>query len=585
MKDSHSIDLEAMRHSAAHVLAAASTKLKADTQLGVGPATADGFYHDIDVKERYTENDLAALQAEMEKIKAMNLPITQREVSKDEARKLFAHDQYKLELIDELPDDTVGVSDMGDGFFVTLCKGGHVHSTNEIGSFKLTRLAGVYWRGDSERQQLQRIYGILFPTHEELEVYEQKLEEAKKRDHRKLGKELDLFTFSPLVGPGLPLFTPRGTVIRRELENFVQSIQEPLGFERVTIPHITKAELYKVSGHWDKFKDDLFHVKGKSEDAFVMKPMNCPHHTQIFASRPRSYKELPIRFSEVTAVYRDEQAGELQGLTRVRSITQDDAHVFCRADQIESEISTLLDAYDAFHTAFGFEMSIRLSLRDPAKQENYLGSDEIWQRAEGALRDALTAKGKEFFEGVGEAAFYGPKIDFIAKDSLGREWQLSTIQLDFNMPGRFELSYTDEKGQAQTPVMIHRAMMGAVERFMAIILEHYAGALPLWLSPTQVKILPISDEQVSFAKEVLDQLKQVGIRAETDESSESIGKKIRAAETMKVPVMLVIGKREVENKEVTVRLHGNKEQFTSNPENLISSLQEAATKRQDLAVK
>src|SRR3989344_5205984 len=331
-------DLEAMRHTAAHILAAASTQLRPDTKLGVGPAIEDGFYHDIDVAERYSENDLAALEEKMREIVAMDLPITQREVSKDEARALFAHDPYKLELIEELPDETVGVSDMGDGFFVTLCRGGHATSTGKVGAFKLTRLAGVYWKGDATKQQLQRVYGVLFATQAELDAHMNMMEEAKKRDNRKLGQTLDLFTFSPLVGSGLPLFTPRGTVIRQELEKFLFSIQEPLGYQRVTIPHMARTGLYKTSGHWDKFHKDLFLVSSDSDiddESFVMKPMNCPHHTQIYASRPRSYKELPLRYAEVTMVYRNENAGQLQGLTRVRSITQYDAHIFCRPDQIE----------------------------------------------------------------------------------------------------------------------------------------------------------------------------------------------------------------------------------------------------------
>lgn len=567
-------DIEAMRHTAAHVLAAASTKLRPETRLGVGPAIDDGFYHDIDVDERYSESDLGALQEEMEKIRKMNLPITHREIPKDEARKLFAHDPFKLELIDEIEDDVVGISDMGDGFFVTLCRGGHVASTGKIGYFKLTRLAGVYWKGDDTRQQLQRIYGVLFPSKEELKTHLNNLEEAKKRDHRKLGQQLDLFTFSPLVGSGLPLFTPRGTIIRQELENLVQSIQEPLGYQRVTIPHITKPDLYKTSGHWDKFVDDLFHVRGKNDSEFVMKPMNCPHHTQIYASKQRSYRDLPLRFSEVTMVYRDEQPGELQGLSRVRSITQDDAHVFCRPDQIEQEINTLLDAYERFHAVFNFEMSIRLSLRNPKQPENYLGTDEVWDHAQDALREALKKKGKEFTEAEGEAAFYGPKIDFIGKDSLNREWQLSTIQLDFNMPTRFELTYADEDNSTKTPVMIHRAILGSVERFMSLLLEHYAGNLPLWLSPTQVMVIPITDEQHEYAENVLGQLLEAGVRAEIDSRSESIGKKIRGAETMKVPYMFVVGNKEVEAGTVAVRSRLDKSQNVQEIEQAIAALVE-----------
>lgn len=575
-------DLEAMRHTAAHVLAAASTKLKADTKLGVGPAIEDGFYHDIDVAERYTEDDLALLEEKMREIVAMDLPITQREVSKEEARTLFAHDPYKLELIEELPDEMVGVSDMGDGFFVTLCRGGHATSTGKIGAFKLTRMAGVYWKGDAKKQQLQRIYGLLFPTQEELDAHLVMLEEARKRDHRKLGKALDLFTFSPLVGAGLPLFTPRGTVIREELGKFLWSIQEPLGYQRVTIPHIAKTELYKTSGHWDKFHDDLFLVKSNTdqdEGGFVMKPMNCPHHTQIYASRKRSYRELPLRYAEVTMVYRNENAGQLMGLTRVRSITQDDAHVFCRMDQVESEVERAMEIVSKFYAVFDFKLKATLSLRDPDQKEKYLGSDEVWVKAENTLRDLLKKHGSSFEEFPGEAAFYGPKIDFIATDSIGRKWQLATVQLDFNQPTRFGLTYTDAEGQEVTPVMIHRAISGSVERFMGIILEHYAGALPLWLSPTQVAVLPISEEQAEVSQNVIKKLSEAGIRAELDDSSETVGKKIRAAETMKVPVMFVIGKKEVEAKTVTVRRRGFKDQTTTSVEEIVNQLKAQIVER------
>jgi threonyl-tRNA synthetase len=569
-------ELEAMRHTAAHVLAAASTRLKPDTKLGVGPVVEDGFYHDIDVDERYTEADLEKLENAMREIVSQDLPIKQREVSKEEARTLFAHDPYKLELIEELPGETVGVSDMGDGFFVTLCKGGHAASTGKIGAFKLTRLAGVYWKGDAANQQLQRVYGVLFPTQKELKAHLTMLEEARKRDHRKLGKALDLFTFSPLVGAGLPMFTPRGTLIRQELNTFLWSIQGPLGYQQVTTPHMAKTELYKTSGHWDKFHNDLFLVKSdtdEDEDGFVMKPMNCPHHIQIYVSKKRSYRELPLRYAEVTTVYRNENAGQLQGLTRVRSITQDDAHIFCRADQIESEVERAKEVVSKFYAAFDFKLHATLSLRDPAQKEKYLGSDEVWEKAEGTLRSILQKDGAIFEEFPGEAAFYGPKIDFIATDSIGRKWQLATVQLDFNQPQRFELTYTDAEGKEVTPVMIHRAISGSVERFMGILLEHYAGALPVWLSPAQVAILPISDEQHAFAQQVLQELVHVGIRAELDDSSDTVGKKIRKAETMKVPVMFVIGKKEVADNTVTIRKHGSKDQTVLSVNEAIAALQ------------
>lgn len=551
--------LETMRHTAAHVLAAASRQLKPETRLGVGPAIENGFFHDIDVDENWTEEDLPALQKKMEEIKKMNLPIKQRKISKEEARELFKDDSFKIKLINEIEGDKVGVSDMGDGFFVTLCEGRHAKSTGDIGYFKLTHLSGVYWRGDESKPQLQRIFGVQFSTKKELDEYLGLLEEARKRDHRKIGKKLDLFTFSPLVGAGLPLFTPRGTTIRRELECFLQLLEKPYCYQSVLIPHITRKVLYEKSGHWDKFHEDLFHVKGKGSDDFVLKPMNCPHHTQIYVARQRSYRDLPLRFSEVTTVYRDEQAGELQGLTRVRAITQDDAHVFCRPDQIEREVDGVLDIFDQFYKAFNFGLAPRLSLRDPKQPQKYLGDDEIWERSEDVLRKLIKKRKLKVIEQAGEAAFYGPKIDFIATDALKREWQLATVQLDFNMPERFGLTYTDEKGEEQTPVMIHRAISGSLERFMAILLEHYAGALPLWLSPTQVMVLPISDEQNKYAQKVLGELREKNIRAEIDERGESIGKKIRDAEIMKVPVMLIVGKKEMKAGEVSVRdREGNK---------------------------
>lgn len=373
-------------------------------------------------------------------------------------------------------------------------------------------------------------------------------------DHRKIGQELDLFAFSEHVGSGLPLFTPKGTIIRKQLENFLRSILEPLGYEEVWIPHITKPELYKTSGHWDKFKDDLFHVKGHKNDDFVIKPMNCPHHTQIYASRPRSYRDLPMRYSENTTVYRDEQAGELLGLNRVRSITQDDGHIFCRPDQIEEEISRVLTSITKFYSAFNFELKARLSLRDPAKKENYLGSDEIWNNAERILEEALTANNFPTPEKAeGEAAFYGPKIDFTVKDSLGRTWQLATAQLDFNVPARFELTYTAEDGSQQQPVMIHRAILGAYERFIGILLEQYNGSLPLWLSPVQVTLLPILEEVHEYADSIMSELKKAGIRVSADKRNESIGKKIKTASDQKIPVLLIIGKKEMADGTVSVR--------------------------------
>lgn len=552
-KEKSKPSVEEMRHTAAHVLAAAARELKPDTRLGVGPHTENGFFHDVQAAENWTEQELPKLEKKMKEIKKRNLPIVQKEVSKDEARQLFKDDPFKLELIEQIEGVTVGVSDMGNGWFVTLCEGGHAVSTGQIGEFKLTHLSGVYWQGDESKPQLQRIFGIQFPTKKELAEFLARLEEAKKRDHRKIGQELDLFTFSPLIGAGLPLFTPRGTLMRRQLEDFVQSLQEPRGYERVVIPHITKKDLYQISGHWEKFKDDLFHVKGYGETEFVMKPMNCPHHTQIYASQPRSYRDLPIRYSEVTMCYRDEQAGELQGLSRLRGFTQDDAHVFCTAEQAVREMETVYDIIDEFYQAFSFKLKRRISLWDPKQPEKYLGTAQVWEQAQDELRQVLKKKKADYFETQGEAAFYGPKIDFIAQDALGRDWQLATIQLDFNLPERFNLNYTDEQGGKKRVVMIHRAILGSVERFMAVLLEHYAGALPLWLSPTQVKVLPIADSQLPYAAQVTDELHEAGMRVEIDGRAESIGKKIREAQMLKVPVMLIIGKTEEAENKVAVR--------------------------------
>jgi threonyl-tRNA synthetase len=576
--------LRELRHSAAHLLAAAVLELWPRTKLAIGPATADGFYYDFDFSAQGASpslNSLPALEKKMRELLPDWVAFSHREVSAAEARKLFADNPYKLELINEIAERGEAITLYTAGSFTDLCRGGHVEDPAQaLKHFKLLSLAGAYWRGDEQNAMLTRIYGTVLATKAELAEHLRLLEEAKKRDHRKLGKELDLFTFSPLVGSGLPLFTPRGTIVRLELEELVQSIQEPLGFQRVFIPHLAKAVLYKTSGHWDKFKEDLFHVRGKGGDEFVMKPMNCPHHTQIYAARLRSYRDLPLRFSEVTTVYRDEQAGELQGLSRVRAITQDDAHIFCRPDQVEGEISGLLAAFGQFHQVFGFDIRVRLSLRDQASPEKYLGGDETWETAEDSLRQALTKAKTKFVEMKGEAAFYGPKIDFLGRDSLRREWQMGTIQLDFTMPERFELAYTDEAGQARRPVMIHRAILGSVERFMAILLEHYAGALPLWLSPVQAKVLPITDDQIEYADIIRRQLQAARIRAEIDGRSESIGKKIREAEMQKVPVMLVVGKKEAALGKVAKRTREGGDEGVTTGEEVAVQLQRQIAARQ-----
>ncbi len=588
-----SFSLEQQRHSSAHVMASAIQRLFPDAKFGVGPVVEHGFYYDVDLPTPLSTDDMGRIEATMQTIRAENPAFIREEMPIDEAIARFeAMGQvYKVELLQDLKTKgTTAVQDVEDsgangvdsvsvyttGSFVDLCRGPHVAHANDIGAVKLTKLAGAYWRGKDTNPQLQRVYGLCFSTQEELEAHMKMQEEAEKRDHRKLGAELDLFTFSPLVGSGLPLFTAKGTHLRETVTNFIADLMVPYGYERVWIPHITKADLYKTSGHWDKFEDDLFHVSSKKTDeTFVLKPMNCPHHTQIFASKPRSYRDLPVRMSEVTTVYRDENTGQLQGLTRVRSITQDDAHVFCRPDQIREEALAIYHIAEAFYGAFGMTFHrVRLSVRDPEHPEKYLGEDSAWSEAEATLAELMKSVGREVERGEGEAAFYGPKLDFMAKDAIGREWQLATIQLDFNQPERFGLEYTDSDGQKKRPVMIHRAILGSVERFLAVLIEHYAGAFPLWLAPTQVSVLSVADRFADTAQEVAKWLKQEGFRVEIDDSSESVGKKIRKAEQMKIPVALVIGEKEASGQPFMVRIRGEKEQYTLDRPALILFLKE-----------
>ncbi|MFO0656366.1 MAG: threonine--tRNA ligase [Polyangia bacterium] len=576
-------ELERMRHSTAHLLAAAVSAIWPEARFGVGPAIKFGFYYDIDVPVPIGPKELERIEQKMRELRKKKLPFERIELPIGDAISEMQRrgQRYKVELLTLLKDkgSTAVAKETGDesvvdgagaatvsfyktGEFVDLCRGPHVSVTTEIGAFKLTNVSGAYWRGDEKNPQLQRVYGLAFPTQDELERHIQMLEEAKRRDHRRLGQELDLFTFSDLVGPGLPLFTPRGTLVRRLLEDFVQSLQEPLGYRRVQIPHITKNDLYKTSGHWEKFHEDLFHVRGKSGEEFCIKPMNCPHHTQIFACRQRSYRDLPLRFSEVTSVYRDELPGALQGLSRVRMITQDDAHVFCTPEQVQDEALRIYHIIDSFYRAFGMKLSIRLSLWDAEHPEKYLGSKEMWDSAQDQLRAVLRMRNATWVEEAGEAAFYGPKIDFTAKDALDRAWQLATIQLDFNLPNRFDLKYIGEDGQPKRPAMLHRAVLGSVERFMSVLIEHYAGAFPTWLSPLQAVVVPIADRHNEYAQQVVEKLSQVplknglgtGIRAEVDDSRESMQKKIRNAQLQKIPYMLVVGDREQEQGAAAVRL-------------------------------
>ncbi len=566
MSDSNSDNnLDKKRHTLAHVLAMAVLKRNLDVKMSIGPTTDTGFYYDFEFASKDDtpgEADLNKIAKEMRNTLKRGFEPEYKEISASDARELFKDQPYKLELIEgieaKIKEAGGKITTYTIGDFTDLCEGPHVEKLREIksDSFALTHVAGAYWRGDENNTMLTRIYGVAFDSKEELDEYLEMREEAKKRDHRKLGKELDLFTFSDLVGAGLPLFTPKGALMRNLIVEKIQSIQKKYDYLPVWIPHITKSDLYKTSGHWDKFGDELFHVKGQSDTEFVMKPMNCPHHTQIYASSPKSYRNLPIRYTEATTNYRDEQAGELLGLSRVRSITQDDGHVFCTEDQIEQEVRIIANVVKEFYTSLDMFKDdtywVSLSVRDPNTPDKYLGDSKVWDKSEKILEDIAKKEGLNYKRVEGEAAFYGPKLDFMFKDALGREWQLATIQLDFTMPLRFKLEYTDSNNEKKTPVMIHRAIAGSLERFMSVIIEHFAGAFPLWLSPVQVSILPISEAHIDYAKEVTDFLKSKDIRVELDESNETLGKKIRNVKTSKVPYFLVIGDEEMKNKEVTL---------------------------------
>lgn len=570
-----------MRHSCAHILAQAVLEMFPDAKLGIGPTTDDGFYYDFDLPRTLIPEDLDILQEKMERIAKEKQPFKRVESDVDKAIEFYetAKQPYKVDIAEGLKEEgetmvTFYENVLGDEVkFSDLCRGGHTEDTGKAGVFKLTKIAGAYWRGDEKNPMLQRIYGLCFKDKKALKAHLQMLEEAKKRDHRKLGKELDLFTFSDLVGPGLPLWTPRGTMMRNLLDDFVWEMRKERGYQRVAIPHITKKELYETSGHWQKFADDLFRIKTREDHEFAMKPMNCPHHTQIYNSQQRSYKDLPQRYAETTMVYRDEQTGELHGLSRVRSITQDDAHVFCRTSQMKEEFLKIWDIIEQFYQSVGFgNLELRLSLHDPDQFEKYLGTPELWQKAENSLREIADEKGADYFEEPGEAAFYGPKMDFVTKDSIGREWQVATIQLDINMPERFDLFCINEEGEQERIVMVHAAIMGSIERFMSIFIEHHAGAFPLWLTPVQVKVLPISDKFLDYANEVADGLKKAEVRVEVDDSNEGLGKKIRNAEMQKIPYMLVVGEKEMSEKQVAVRNYHTKKQNVMPAETFIEEV-------------
>lgn len=553
---SNTSEISYIRHSTAHLLAAAVKQLWPGAKNAIGPAIENGFYQDFDMGDaKISEEDFPQIEEKMHELLKSWKPFVVKEVSIEQARKDFADNPYKLELIEEFGKQGKTITENDPGNFLDLCKGGHSEDPQkEMKHFKLLSIAGAYWRGDEKNKMLTRIYGTAFESKKELDEYLEMIEEAKKRDHRKLGKELDLFTFSDLVGKGLPLFTPKGTILRELLNEYSQELRKKIGFQKVWIPHITKKELYEASGHWTKFGDQLFLVKSQeTSDVMVMKPMNCPHHQQIYASKIRSYKDLPIKYMETTTIYRDEKAGELLGLSRVRSVTQDDSHTFCTPEQIEEIYNDLIEIVQTFYETIGMKLKARISYRDPKTPEKYLGDDSLWEKAQTILLKVAKKNKLDYYIAEGEAAFYGPKIDFMAIDALGREWQLATPQLDFVQPKRFGLTYIDNEGNPQTPVMIHFALMGAIERFLSVYIEHTAGAFPLWLAPAQVVLLPIADRHNEFVEKAAKELGDVGIRVETDVRSERLQAKIRDATLQKVPFMGIIGDKEVAENAISVR--------------------------------
>ena len=560
-------NLEKMRHTLSHVLAAAVRELYPTATFGIGPAIDDGFYYDIDFGDtKISDSDLPKIEKKMRGIIARKLPMTKRTVSKADAIN-WAKDngqKYKIELIKELPEgEEISFYDMGD-LFTDLCKGPHLNDLSEVGAFKLIRVAGAYWRGDEKREMLTRIYGVAFAT--ELEAYLKRQEEAKARDHRKLGKELDLFCYSNLVGSGLPLFTPRGTVLRDLLNDFTQSYRIKRGYKKVCIPHIANIDLYKTSGHYEKFPEMFQFISQESGDHLALKPVSCPHHSQIFASSPRSYRDLPIKYLETTMVYRDERKGELGGLSRVRAITQDDSHVFCTEDQIGDIFGELIESAKDLYAKIDMKLHLRLSFRDDG--DGYIGTPEMWQKAETAIKQMADKFKMDYFIGEGEAAMYGPKMDFMAVDALGREWQLATVQLDYALPTRFHLEYTAEDGTKKTPIMIHCALIGSIERFMSVYLEHTAGWLPMWCAPENVRILTVNDQVADYVTKITDVLDNTAldepllnnkIRYTVDDSADSLGKKIRRATEMKIPAIIIVGPKDAEEGIVSIRLRDKEE--------------------------
>lgn len=589
--------LDTMRHSAAHILAAAILELYPQAKFGVGPVIETGFYYDMELPVKLTPNHLAKIEKRMQDIIKRGDDFVREEMPIDEGIEMFkkAGQPYKVELLESLKakgttsvseDEALDVGGSVDtitvyrtGKFVDLCRGPHVANSKEIGAVKLRSLSGAYWRGNDQNAQLQRIYGTAFATEQELTDFLTMMEEAEKRDHRKLGKELELFTIINEIGPGLPLFYPKGALLRRLLENYIIEEQEKRGYVPIWIPHITRGELYKMSGHLDKY-DAMYTSMNIDEDQYYLKPMNCPHFMMLYKTLPHSYRELPLRYTCTTTNYRYEKSGELSGLTRVRSLTQDDCHVFCMPDQIEKEISLMLEMIGETYKAVAFkDFWVRISLRDSKDKSKYLGSDEVWNTAEAALRTVVQKTGWKYKEAEDEAAFYGPKLDFMVKDAIGREWQLSTIQLDFNLPERFDLEYAGDDGEKHRPVVIHRAILGSTERFMGILIEHFAGAFPLWLSPVQVQVLSVSKDHVETAQKLTDMLKNEGIRAFCDDSNESVGYKIRRAATQKCPLMIVTGDKEKDLTDFMVRVRGEKEDRPMSYKQLVEFVKENSAQK------
>lgn len=582
-KTSESDHLKRIRHTTSHVMAMAVQKLFPKAQVTIGPWTETGFYYDFDVPEPFTDKDLKDIKKEMVKIINKKLPVMREEVSREEAEKRIKaiNEPYKLEILAGI-QEPITLYHLGDAWW-DLCAGPHLDNTSELDAkaIELETVAGAYWRGDENKAQLQRIYGTAWENPQQLAEYKRRKEEALKRDHRKLGKELGLFIFSDSVGPGLPLWTPKGTLIRSLLEDFLKKEQLKRGYLPVVTPHIARVDLFKISGHWQKYKEDMFPMMADDEESaskeigFVLKPMNCPFHIQIYKSDLRSYRELPMRLAEFGTVYRYEQSGELGGLTRVRGFTVDDSHLFVTPEQLDKEFLSVVDLIlTVFKSLQLKNFKARLSFRDP-ESDKYIGSDEAWEKAQSAIRKAVQTLGMDYFEAPGEAAFYGPKLDFIFQDALEREWQLGTVQVDYNLPERFELEYVAEDGNRKRPVMIHRAPFGSLERLIGILIEEYAGDFPLWLAPVQIRLLPVSDSQLDYAKEVTAKMQLLGIRAETDTSGERLGKMIRNAETAKIPVMAVVGAKEMESNSLSIRTRATGDLGVISVEEVVAKLETA----------